>query len=70
MTHYGAIWIFAHYFSSNKPGKTELAFVITVGTVLLVILAYIVMVVFDVPVRRYLTRKRDRNIEATAVTIS
>lgn len=66
MIHYGAIWIFAHYLNSNKPGNTELVLVITVGTILLVILAYIVMVAFDVPVRRYLAKKRDKQVVAQA----
>lgn len=58
MTHYAVIWIFGNYFTSQKPGTTELFLIVTVGTLLLVGFAYVVMVVYDVPVRRYLSSKR------------
>ena len=60
MTHYAAIWVFASYFYSHKPGTTELFFVIAIGTSLLVGIAYIAMVVYDIPVRHYLTSKRQQ----------
>ena len=60
MTHYAAIWIFGNYFTSNKPGTSELFFIVTTGTILLVGFAYLVMVVYDIPVRRYLNSKRQR----------
>lgn len=58
MTHYAAIWMFGNYYTSNKPGATELFFIVTTGTILLVGIAYVVMVVYDIPVRRYLNNKR------------
>jgi hypothetical protein len=58
MTHYAALWIFGNYYTRNKPGGTELFLIVSIGTVLLVGAAYLVMVVYDIPVRRYLSSKR------------
>jgi peptidoglycan/LPS O-acetylase OafA/YrhL len=58
MTHYAAIWIFGNYFTSKKPSPDELTYVIILGVIFLVVVAYVVMVVYDIPVRRYLGRKR------------
>lgn len=58
MTHYAAIWIFMNYYNSHKPDSTTLFFVISISIILLVGLAYLAMVVYDIPVRQYLTSKR------------
>lgn len=58
MTHYAVIWIFGHYYTSQKPSSTELSFVIVSGVIVLVGFAYVVMRFYDVPVRKYLTRRR------------
>lgn len=58
MTHYAVIWIFGNYLAAHKPDTSELALVVPVATILLVGFAYLVMVVYDIPVRKYLTRKR------------
>ena len=58
MIHYEGMWIFANYLSIYKPGGQELKIVIIVGTVLLIGLAYLVFKLYDLPVRKYLTRKR------------
>ncbi|WP_219921482.1 acyltransferase [Rufibacter sp. XAAS-G3-1] len=58
MTHYAVMWMFGNYYTSNKPGATELFLIVSIGTILLVGVAYFVMVVYDIPVRRYLSRKR------------
>lgn len=58
MTHYAALWIFGNYFTSSKPAATELFLIVSIGTGLLIGFAYLVMVVYDTPVRRYLSRKR------------
>ncbi len=60
MTHYAFIWIFGSYLISNKPDQSELTLVIISGTILLVVLAYIVMIAYDIPVRKYLTRKKQK----------
>lgn len=62
MTHYAAIWMFGNYLTNYKPGTTELFFIVTGGTILLIILAYVVMVLYDVPVRSYLQKKRRKEI--------
>ncbi len=59
MTHYAAIWVFGNYFTTYKPGTWELAVIITTGTILLIGFAYLVMVFYDIPVRRYLSSKRE-----------
>ncbi|POY35249.1 acyltransferase [Solitalea longa] len=63
MTHYAAIWIFGNYYTSKKPPMTDLPLIIISGTILLILIAYVVMVVYDVPVRKYLTKiTRNRNV--------
>jgi len=58
MTHYAAIWIFLNYCTAHKPGDAQIALIITIGTSLLIGIAYLIMVIYDIPVRRYLTNKR------------
>lgn len=58
MTHYAVLWMFGNYYASHKPGTTQLAFIIITGLILLTGAAYIVMVFYDTPVRKYLSNKR------------
>lgn len=58
MTHYAAIWMFFNYYTSHKPVMPQLALIITTGTILLLLVAYITMTVYDIPVRKYLTGKK------------
>ncbi|MCG2616757.1 acyltransferase [Terrimonas sp. NA20] len=58
MTHYAFIWIFGNYLSTRKPAADELTIVIIAGVIFLVIFAYGAMVLYDIPVRRYLAKKR------------
>ncbi|TZF81354.1 acyltransferase [Pedobacter sp. BS3] len=58
MTHYAAIWIFGNYFTTYKPAMAQLYVIVPVGTLLLIGFAYLVMVLYDIPVRRYLSSKR------------
>lgn len=58
MTHYWAIWIFSNYYTGHKPATGELSLIVATGVILLIGTAYIAMVVYDIPVRRYLTRNR------------
>ncbi|WP_316821999.1 acyltransferase [Pedobacter gandavensis] len=57
MTHYTVLWLFADYYFSYKPDHTQLFFIITAGTALLVGFAYVIMKVYDIPVRKYLMNK-------------
>lgn len=63
MTHYAAIWIFGNYYTLNKPSTLELSVVVISGTILLVGFAYLAMVLYDIPVRRYLTAKRQQSLQ-------
>lgn len=58
MTHYAGIWIFANYIIAHKPASGELFIMILSGTIFLVGFAWLVMKVYDIPVRKYLTNKR------------
>jgi peptidoglycan/LPS O-acetylase OafA/YrhL len=60
MTHYAAMWIFANYYTKYKPEINELTFVVIAGTIILVGIAYLTMVFYDTPIRKYLTGKRKK----------
>jgi peptidoglycan/LPS O-acetylase OafA/YrhL len=57
MTHYAAIWVFGNYFTNKKPAPSELPYIIIPGVIFLVVVAYFVMVFYDIPVRKYLGKK-------------
>ncbi len=56
MTHYAVMWIFAGYYNS-KPDTGQLFTVVVGGTFLLLIFAYVVMKILDIPIRKYLNKK-------------
>ncbi|MFT3703164.1 MAG: acyltransferase [Agriterribacter sp.] len=58
MTHYAALWIFFSYYNTHKPAGIQLFLIIFSSVVLLLLFAYVVMIVYDIPVRKYLNRKR------------
>lgn len=58
MTHYFVIWMFLNYYTVSKPETPELVMIIISGTLLLVGFAYLVMVYVDMPIRKYLSKKR------------
>jgi peptidoglycan/LPS O-acetylase OafA/YrhL len=58
MTHYAVLWMFGNYYMANTPGNLQLTLIIIAGLILLVGFAYLVMVVYDIPVRKYLSDKR------------
>jgi peptidoglycan/LPS O-acetylase OafA/YrhL len=57
MTHYAAIWIFGNYYTNKKPPTDSLPYIIIPGVVLLIVVAYLVMVFYDIPLRKYLAQK-------------
>lgn len=59
MTHYAVLWMFGNYYTTHKPGTTQLALIVAAGIILLVGAAYLVMVAYDSPVRKYLSGKKD-----------
>ena len=60
MTHYAVLWMFGNYYTSHQPDNTQLVFIILSGVILLVGAAYLVMIAYDIPVRKYLSDKRNR----------
>jgi peptidoglycan/LPS O-acetylase OafA/YrhL len=63
MTHYVVMWFFGSYYAANKPDAIHLAYIIIPGLIVLVTFTYLVMKVYDVPLRRYLTEKRKQAIK-------
>ena len=57
MTHYAAIWVFGNYFTTKNPSAGELSLVIITGIIFLILVAYLAMKFYDIPVRRYLAKK-------------
>jgi len=58
MTHYVALTIFGNYVVAHKLSTPQLIFVIITGTLLLISFGYLVMKLYDLPIRKYLTAKR------------
>lgn len=59
MTHYAALWMFNNYINSHQPvTKKQLTLIIAVSIIALIGIAYLFMVMYDTPVRRYLAKKR------------
>lgn len=58
MTHYAALWMFGNYYSSHKPAAPQLPGIVAGSIVLLVLVAYAAMRLYDIPVRKYLSGKR------------
>lgn len=66
MTHYAVIWAFGNYFTRQKPPAGTLSFIIIAGIILLVAFAYLTMVFYDIPLRRYLAKRWRRRIRERA----
>jgi peptidoglycan/LPS O-acetylase OafA/YrhL len=62
MTHYAALWMFGNYYTSHKPGTAQLSLIIVTGVIVLVGFSYLVMIIYDIPVRRYLSNKRKQQL--------
>ena len=63
MTHYGAMWIFGSYLASHKPDTLHLILIVVIGVILLGGFAYLVMILYDQPIRRYLAKQnRSRSV--------
>lgn len=60
MTHYPFIWIVLSYMEVKKPSTSHLVAVMIVGVILLTVFAYGIMVVLDMPLRKYLTSRLKR----------
>ncbi|MGY3053048.1 peptidoglycan/LPS O-acetylase OafA/YrhL [Pedobacter sp. UYEF25] len=53
-THFSIIWIFANFYNSHKPNFLYISWVMVIGTILCVVFAYLILKVYDIPVRKYL----------------
>ena len=60
MTHYAFIWMFGNYFTAYHPPLKTLCFIVISGVIVIVLFAWLVMKYIDIPLRKYLTRKRLR----------
>jgi peptidoglycan/LPS O-acetylase OafA/YrhL len=58
MTHYAVLWMFGNYYTNHKPGTMQLTFIIITGVTLLIGAAYLIMIFYDIPLRKYLNNKR------------
>jgi peptidoglycan/LPS O-acetylase OafA/YrhL len=58
ITHYAVIWMFANYYNQHKPDTATLGWIVTCSVLVLIAFAYITMVLYDEPVRKYLSKKR------------
>jgi peptidoglycan/LPS O-acetylase OafA/YrhL len=55
MTHYSVIYIFGNFYDTHKPDALSLALVVSGGVLVLLAFAYVVMMFYDVPIRRFLS---------------
>ncbi|RZL54353.1 MAG: acyltransferase [Pedobacter sp.] len=65
MTHYAALWMFGNYYTSHKPAGIQLVIIIVASIILLIGFAYLVMMAYDIPVRRYLSSKLKRKFSTS-----
>ncbi|MBB5441225.1 peptidoglycan/LPS O-acetylase OafA/YrhL [Pedobacter sp. AK017] len=56
MTHYSVIWVFAHYYKIYKP-VTYINLIIAGGVIFLIGFAYLILLFYDIPLRKYLKAK-------------
>jgi len=58
MTHYAANWVFGNYLTNKKPAPNELVYIVIGGVIFLIVFAYLAMVLYDMPVRKWLAKRR------------
>ncbi len=59
MTHYALLWFFVNYYAKHHPESWELFFIVSGGTLVMIGFAYLVFQFYDLPLRRYLSSKRN-----------
>ncbi|RKD92495.1 acyltransferase family protein [Mangrovibacterium diazotrophicum] len=72
MTHYVGIWWFGNYYITQNPPQEQLPWIIGIGTIAMVVFAWLVMTFYDKPVRNYLTKKRRERLaryRAAVITV-
>ncbi|MCJ8212002.1 acyltransferase [Mucilaginibacter sp. RS28] len=60
MTHYAALWMYGNYYLANKPGTSQLTVIIVTSVIVLAGFAYLVMKIYDTPLRNHLNRRRTK----------
>ena len=58
MTHYAFIWWFGNYYTSHDVPREYLPWIIGTGTAAMLFFAWLVMVLYETPLRSYLSSKR------------
>ncbi|WP_443939520.1 acyltransferase family protein [Pedobacter sp. MW01-1-1] len=58
MTHYAVIWIFLDYCKKYKPTMEQVSYIVPISTIILLAFAYLAMVFYDEPLRKYLKSKK------------
>ncbi len=57
MTHYAALWIFGNYLTNRKPPMSQLPWIVIPSILFLVFFAWLLMRLYDIPLRRFLRSK-------------
>ncbi|MFT3933906.1 MAG: acyltransferase [Chitinophagaceae bacterium] len=60
MTHYAGIWIFSNYLTTHTLSNSTLFVIISCTTIVMIGFAWLVMVFYDEPVRKWLHKKSIR----------
>ena len=63
MTHYAVLWMFGNYYTSHKIDNQQLILIVIVSSLFLVGIAYLFMVCYDLPIRKYLNNKRNETVK-------
>lgn len=63
MTHYAFLWMFGNYYTNYKPESTQLVLIVTISVILLVAFAYLIMILYDIPLRNFLNKKRKDKLQ-------
>ncbi|PXV69212.1 peptidoglycan/LPS O-acetylase OafA/YrhL [Dysgonomonas alginatilytica] len=58
MTHITTVWTFGNYYNKYSPSGMKLVMIVTALIIFNLVFAYIIMRIFDEPVRAWLTTKR------------
>ncbi len=64
MVHYPFLWVFYSYIETHKTSLRHLKMMVPVFTILLIVLAYLILVFVDAPVRKYFKERMKKNLKA------
>lgn len=63
MIHYPFLWVFFSYTLKYKPGIQEMSVIIPIATIALITLAYLIMKLIDMPIRKSLRRQLRKELD-------